>query len=493
MHRHLALLLSVMALPAVCRAAEITVDETKINNLEISIYNSNLALVKDTREVNLTKGENIVAFENVATQIKPESALVIGKDIRVLEQNYDYNLITTENVINELVGQEVTTVTENPTTGENMFDHAKIISANYGAPVLEFSYGIETRFPGRIVFGKLPENLRGKPTLTAKITNLEAGLKDLSLAYLTGGISWKTNYVAKVSDKNTLDLTGWVTINNQSGVDYRQAKVQLIAGNVNQVADYGVVRPVANRVMLAKSMGTDMAVAESGAGMPQQLSGYHLYTLPQKTDIKDNQTKQISMIEKNGVAYSKEGRLLSPLYLGGKYETDFEKLHPDMYYIMNNDESDNLGLPLPQGVIRFYENDVNGGMQFIGENNINHTAKGEKIELNLGKFFDVFVEGKVTAITKVSENEIKQTANGCRRSTVVYRYDAEVVFQNGGAEAQEVLFTQNLGKDAQIVSENMVGKAKDVDTHQWRISVPVDGKITLTYSAEVPMQEQLCD
>ena len=493
MQRRWTLLLGMTFFPLMAQAAEITVDETKTQNLEISIYNDNLALVKDVRRVNLNQGENALAFENVATQIKPESALIVGDGISVLEQNYDYDLLTTENIINGLVGQQVKTVIENPTTGENIFNQAKIISANYGAPVLEFSYGIETRFPGRIVFGKLPENLRGKPTLSAKIISASAGLKDLSLAYLTNDISWKTNYVAKVIDQNKLDLTGWVTINNQSGVDYRQAHVQLIAGDVNQVAQYGIARPVANRVMLAKSTGVDMAVAESGAGMPQQISGYHLYSLPQKTDIKDNQTKQVSLIEKNNVSYYKEGRLSSPLYLSGKNTTDFEKRHPDMYYVMFNNEADNLGLPLPAGIVRFYENDKNGSMQFIGENSINHVAKGEKIELNLGKLFDVFVEGKVTKISDVSRNEIKKMSNGCGRYEIVRAYEAAIVFSNGADVQQEVLFTQRLNSQGVIKSESIQGKAEDANTYQWRIKVPANGKMLLTYTVEVPSQEQLCD
>ena len=493
MQRYRVLFWGIAFFPVMAQAAEITVDETKNNNLEISVYNDNLAMVKDTRSVMLNQGENIVAFENVATQIKPESALIIGKGIRVREQNYDYDLLTTENIINELVGQQVKTVVENPTTGENIFDQAKIISANYGTPVLEFSYGIETRFPGRIVFEKLPKNLRGKPTLSAKIVSTTDGLKNLSLAYLTSGISWKTNYVAKVSDENKLDLTGWVTINNQSGVDYRQAKVQLIAGNVNQVADYGIARPTANRVMLAKSMGVDMGVAESGTALPQQISGYHLYTLPHKTDIKDNQTKQISLIEQNNVQYNKEGRLISPLYLGGKNAASFEKKHPDLYYVMLNNESANLGLPLPAGVMRFYENDKSGSMQFIGENSINHATKGEKIELNLGELFDVFVDGKIAAIHDVSDKEIRKMNNGCSRHEVVRAYDVAVVFNNGGNVSQNIIFTQNLNPEAKIISESIVGEAKNANTRQWKVTVAAGGKMLLTYTAEIPTQEQICD
>lgn len=485
------LLLGVMGYSSVCFAAQNTVDQQQSQDLVISIYNNNLALVKDSRDVTLQTGNNNIAFEGVATQIKPESVIIFGDGIKVLEQNYDYDLLTPQNIINKSVGMNVKTAVENPTTGENIFDKAKIISATYGAPVLEFDYGIETHFPGRIVFEKLPENLHSKPTLAAKIASVNEGLRRLSLAYLTNGISWKSNYVAKVTSQNTLDLTGWVTINNQSGVDYGNAKVQLIAGDVNQVREGGIM-PRANRVYAAKGMAAETAAVDMAVSMPQQISGYHLYNLPDRTEIKDNQTKQISLLEKNGVKFRKEGRLTSPLYLGGEYEAGFERQHPAMYYLLTNTENDNLGLPLPAGIMRFYENDHTSNLQFIGENSIGHTAKGEKMELNLGSLFNVYANGKIKNVRKVAENKLKQSANDCWNAKVIRQYDVVVNFYNGGNEASEVVFTQNINQDIKIVSESLPGKAKNINEYEWRINIPADGRTNLTFTAEKTTEEHQC-
>ncbi len=489
-----ALLLSILGASSIFPGIGNAADETKSNDLEISIYNNNLALVKDSRNIRMEQGLNQVAFEGVATGIKPESVIIVGSKINVLEQNYDYDLITPQNIVDKSVGQKVKTVIQNPTSGENIFDQATIISANYGSPVLEFSYGIEANFPGRLVFEKLPESLRSKPTLEAKIASVDAGVKELSLAYLTNGISWKTNYVAKVTGQQTLDLTGWVTINNQSGIDYADAKVRLIAGDVNQVMTAGAAFPRVNRLMSAKAVMAEVAMdsAEAG-GVAQQLSGYHLYALPNRTDIKDNQTKQISLIEKNAVKFAKEGRLNSPLYLGGDYQASFEKKHPAMFYILKNVEADNLGLPLPAGVMRFYENDRSGSLQFIGESSINHVAKDEKMELNLGSFFNIFAEGKIIKVNQVSENKISKTQNGCWKTKKVRSYDIEVTFHNGGDEAEVVVFSQNINQNTKIVKENISGKAKNINNYEWRVDVPADGQKLLTYTAEVTTEERLCD
>ncbi len=483
-----AVLGAALGFAPLCEAA--SVSESK--NLEISIYNNNLALVKDTRDVHLQKGANNVAFEGVAAQIKPESVLFAGDGISVKEYNYDYDLLTNQNIIEKSVGKTVKTVIQNPTTGENIFDKARIISANGGMPVLEFSYGIEPQFDGRLVFENLPENLHNKPTLAANITSVSDGVHELMLAYLTGGISWKTNYVANVNGADTLDLNGWVAINNRSGIDYKDAKVQLIAGDVNQVYDGGAARPMYATRMMAKAMVNDAVALEAAGAAPQQISGYQLYTLPDKTDIKDNQTKQVILIEKNKVKYAKEGRLYSALYLGGDYQSSFEKLHPDMYYIMKNTDEDNLGLPLPAGVVRFYENDDNGSMQFIGENSIGHIAKGEKIELNLGSFFNIFADGKVLKINKVSEKKIADIVNGCRKATIVRNYDAEVTFNNGGKTAERIIFKQSINQNSKVISESIKGNLKDVNNYEWVINLAADSEAKLTFTVQTTSDERLC-
>lgn len=479
-------LLSTLFVSGYCFASD------DVHNMEISIYNNNLALVKDTRKISLKDGINSVAFEGVATNIKPETVMIIGKNINVLEQNYDYDLITEENIIKKSIGTEVKTLTQNPTTGENIFKKAKIISAGGVKPVLEFDYGIEPDFNGSIVFDKLPENLREKPTLMAKIYSPKANVQGLKLAYLTNGISWDTNYVARVEKTDLLDLTAWVTINNNSGVDYDDAKISLIAGDVNQVRESGVVF-AKSRALNAMAVMEDSIAMGANSVSPEQISSYQMYTLPNRTDIKNSQTKQISLFEKADVKYVKEGRITSPLYFNGGYKASFEKKHPQQYYIMNNTKDGGLDLPLPSGTVRFYENDKQGNMQFIGENNISHTAKGEKIELRLGEMFNVFVNGKIVEVKEVSKMQKERTSANCYYADIVKDYYSSVEFNNGGENVAEVVFVQNITQDNSVIQENIKGQSKNINQHEWKIAIPQDQKIKLEYTVRVKTKERVCE
>lgn len=473
-----------------CFAAENVLSDNK-SDLQISIYNQNLALVKDERPVTLRQGINEIAFEGVATQIKPETAILYADGIKVLEQNYDYDLMNAANIVDKSVGQKVKTVIMNPTTGENIFNSATIVSAAYGNPVLQFDYGIETNFPGRLVFEKMPASLRSKPTLIAKVNSVAAADKKISLAYLTNGIGWKTNYVAKVTGADELNLTAWVTINNQSGVDYKNANVQLVAGDVNQVApEAGGMRTMR---LMAKAAMPEYAMDTAANGtVSEAVSGYHLYTLPLKTDIKDNQTKQISLLEKNGVKFRKEAVLNSPLYFNPGANAEFKQQHPDMVYILNNVEKDNLGVALPSGIMRFYENDSSGNMQFIGENSISHVAKGEEMRLGLGTFFNIFVNGKVASINKLGEEKGQPDNGNCYTLNSVYEYKVEVTFNNGGNTPQEVVLLQQLPRDAEVSAESIKGRLKYAGTYEWRVNVPADGKRELNFTVKTVDKRRSC-
>ena len=224
------------------------------------------------------------------------------------------------------------------------------------------------------------------------------------------------------------------------------------------------------------------------------MSDYQLYTLPNKTSIADNQTKQLALIEQNNVTYHKEGRLNSSLYFDGDYAAYFEKQHPAIYYIMENNQESNLGIPLPKGVIRFYENDSKGNLQFIGENTIGQTAKGEKIELNLGTMFDVFIKGKVTDVRKVDERVLKDVAGTCPRYQITRGYDAQIVLHNGGDHESEVVFIQTLSQKATITKENMESSVSDrnANQHEWRIKLPADSDQILIFTVEVVQEETRC-
>lgn len=477
---------SIFATPS---AAEPILLKNSNNKLTLSIYNQDLALVKDTRTADLKAGTAEVVFDGVAQQIQPETAMLYGQDLKVLEQNYSYNVITYENLVNQSVGQEVTTVRQNPQNGENIFEKAVLIGSTYGQPVLKFPYGIETNFSGRIVFDKIPSGISDKPTLTAKINNKKAGNKNLFLAYLTGGLSWKTDYVATITDKNKLDLTGWVTINNNSGVDYDNAKIQLIAGDVNIVRQN--MQP---RLMMAKMnmISMDAGSSESaalGAVAPEQISNYELYTLPAITSIKDKQTKQVGLIEKSGVKYVKELNFNSPFYFGSSYE--FEKKHPSITYILENTKNANLGLSLPSGTMRFYENDKNGNLQFIGSAGIGNTAKEETLRLILGNAFNLTLKGK---ISKVSEKELeRKQKNQCYNIKLLKTYTAETTISNADTEINSVIISQNFPDNYKIVKESAKGNAKNAQIRQWTVSVPANGKTVLSYTVEIPQDTRICN
>ncbi len=467
------------ALPFTGAGNQVSANETtlKIQDdtaVEVSIYNQNLALIKDSRQVDLGIGRADVAFEGVASQMMPETAVINANGVKILEQNYEYDLLTPENILEESIGQEVTTVITNPETGKNVFDKATIINSNYGRPILKFSYGIESNFPGRLVYKDLPQNLRVKPTLAVALENVEAGGKTLNLTYLTQGLSWQANYVAELTADTTMDLQGWVTLNNQSGADYKNASVKLIAGEVNNVS---APRPVQMRqnLMMAKATGimaADTAIQERASLTAENLSEYYVYRLPQKTDIMDKQSKQVSLMDIKDVSFAKKYKLTSPLYLSlGSQDASFENAHPQLIYTLKNNEESHLGMPLPAGIIRFYNKDDSGASEFTGSANIRQLAKGETAELTVGQAFDVYANGQVKKMQKLSDK--------------VFEAEVEVVFHNAKEAPQTVVFEQNFYASVDVISENMPSKSDKVRQLVWNVEVPGSEKTVLNFKVRM--------
>lgn len=448
------------------------IGKDKAINTSISIYNNNLAFVKDMRNVNLNKGDNLVAFEGVASQMRPETVRIAAPEIIVTEQNYDYNLLNQQNIMQEYVGKTVKTAVYNQETGQSTYSNAKVISSNFGQPVLEFDYGIETNFPGRVIFDEIPEKLRRDPTFVATIKSANAKEKQIEMAYLTGGVSWKADYIADITDENILNLNGWITLNNDSGTDYENANVQLIAGNVNMESFIAtkIVRGFGVKNMAVESVAMDMA----GAEMPVQepMGDYHLYTLPEATTIKDKQSKQVNLLSQNNVKFEKKYQLSSPSYIGfGIQKNEFKKANPDVMIKIVNVKKDNLGTPLPQGIVRFYDKDSKNQSQFMGESRIAQLAVGEKAELRLGKAFDIFAEGKIKSARRISEK--------------VYETDAEVIINNAKDKEIEVEYMQNFGDNWEILSESIKSEKENSGTAKWIVKIPAGGKLTITYKVRI--------
>ncbi len=253
-------LVGILALPSVLSAETIGVDAQK--NLDITIYNENRALVNDTRAADLTKGKNAIAFADVSSQIMPESALLQGKDIELMEQNFNYDLLSESSLLEKAVGSTVTVEYINPATGAIKQNQAELLAVNGISPILKINGKIETQYPGRVIFNKVPDNLLAKPTLIMDVQSKSAQSQDLELSYLTRGLSWKADYVAELNDaENKMNLNGLVTLNNNSGVDYKNANLKLVAGDVNIVQNY--VQP---RMM--KSMALMESAADMATGAP---------------------------------------------------------------------------------------------------------------------------------------------------------------------------------------------------------------------------------
>jgi len=479
-------LLALTCVIATSAQAEPLVLQNTDNSLSLSIYNQDLALVKDIRPANLKSGINDVIFDGVASQIQAETAIIYGDGVRVNEQNYSYDLMSYENFINRSIGKNVRTVQFNPENGKNIYDEAELIGYANGHPILRFEYGIESNFPGRVVFDNVPAGMSNKPTLAAKLDVSQSGNKNLYLAYLTSGLSWKTDYVANVKSRDKLDLTGWVTISNNSGIDYERAKIQLIAGDVN------IVRRSPGRMIMKAAMMNSVQTEDMAFGVaaPESINSYELYTLPNITTVKDKENKQIALIERNDVKYQKEFHLHSPLYFGPRNGEIFEKHHPQIIYVIENTADSNLGISIPTGIIRFYENDKNSNLQFIGSNHIANTAKEDTLRLNLGEAFNISAGGK---ITDVKEKEIsRKPDNNCAIVKTLRSYDVEITVNNAEDVENTVVINQHFPEKPEITKESIKGESKDAYTYIWKVKAAPNSKETLKYSVDLTFTKNIC-
>ena len=286
------------ALALILYSAGVAAIEERRSTLEdqqavaVTIYNENLALIKDSRKIMLDAGLNTLALREVSGRIRPETALLRSLSrpgaFRVLEQNFDFDLLTPTKLLEKYVGRAVRIIKTDPKTGEDMIETAQVLSANNGI-VLKIGDRIETGVHGRIVYDSVPSNLRDRPTLVTQLHNDRAGEQTIELSYLTGGLSWQADYVAELNpDDTALDLNGWVTLTNRSGTTYPNARLQLVAGDVNRVQD---------KLRYAARRGDVVAEAAPASSMKEEsLFEYHLYTLPRPTTVADNQTKQVALL-----------------------------------------------------------------------------------------------------------------------------------------------------------------------------------------------------
>ncbi len=438
-------------------------DQRRVN---VTIYSGGMALVHDRRRLSFAKGGNRIAWRDVSGMLDPTSAIVRSlnapRGLDVVEQNFDFSLLAPASLLAKYVGRDVTVVHDVPIPGRAIRERARILANNDGV-VLKYADRIETDLGGgHIDFPGIPGDLRDRPTLLLDLASRAAGPQDVDLAYLSSGLGWRADYVGVVSpDKTHLDLSGLVTLTNTSGTTYRDAHLQLVAGNVNF------------SVAPAPEQFEDKAMPVP-APPPMEQEGffeYHLYTLARPTTIQNGQTKQVALLAAHDVPIHETLELRGSSESYSSATSDLGTKLPVGAYVTFTNKGGDLGIPLPAGIVRLYENDSHGTSQFLGSDRIDHTPRNEDVRLHVGDSFDV------TANKKQTDFKIGKDCG--------FDSSYEVRLANAKDTAQDVEVIEPLPGDWSITAENFPHRKTSSATATWTIHVPADGNTTLTYSAHV--------
>lgn len=428
--------------------------------VSITIYNNNLALVQDIRNMDLPAGRTRQEFPEVSAQIRPETVTLGGDGIAIVEQNFDYDLLSPDALMENAVGERITIVRFNPATGQETRERAEVLAVN-GGVVLEIDGRIEVLRddgrPARVVFDEIPANLRARPTLSVTMDSARRGIRPLSLSYLTPGLGWSADYVALYNEETqTIDVQGWVTLSNNSGTTFENADTLLVAGAVN-MAGTSNYRGRASRNSAIAQPGTQTADRE-------QLGDFYLYPIAERTTIANRQTKQVNFLDVQGAraenAYA---------FRVGGFVTQSAR-NADSVLRFSSSRDGGLGDALPAGTVRVYMRDARGDPQFIGENSIPHTSMGSELAINTGQAFDVNV-----ATTQVERTRLSRFSYRTRM-----RYD----LTNAGDEPIRVQLDQMSlpwgWAETRIMNESQESERLASDGTRWLVDVPANGSVQVT-------------
>ena len=458
---------------ALGQTSEQTTTARDRQSVNITVYNSNLGLVRETRRLTLPDGRIALRFSDVTSQIRPETvhlaSLTSPSALRILEQNYQYDLLNPAKLLDKFVGKEITVVLRHYQNNTESFEpvQATLLSNNGGQVwringqiVINPSNISEIRFPD------IPKNLVATPTLVWDVENGFTGAQTIEASYLTGGMNWRADYVLLVNADDTKgDLQGWVTLTNQSGATFEDARLQLVAGDVNRVSserEFALAGVMAKRADMNESQFQEQGFFE-----------YHLYTLQRPATIRDNETKQVSLLEAAGFNVQKEFVLNGQHYYYAGYNSPGQPIKEKVgvYVQFRNSQQNKLGMPLPAGTIRLYKKDDRGNQQFIGEDRIDHTPKDEDVRVKVGDAFDIVAERKQTDYKVIARN--------------LYEYAYEIKIRNHKDSAINVVVNEPIGGDWEMISSTFEAKKTAAFAAQFHVPVAKDGEATLAYRVRV--------
>ena len=463
-----------LALSQASFAGQVTSTADQRVSVAVTVYNDGRGLVREERHLDLLAGANEVRFMDVAEQIQAPTvrvAPVEGAPFSVLEQNYEYDLLSPAKLLDKFVGQTLTLVQQkmmnNSTVDEAV--EAKLLSNNAGT-VWEIGGRIVVNPPySRMIFPNVPENLIAKPTLVWQIGAPIAGKRRIEASYITGGMQWNADYVLSLDpSEERAGLQGWVTVNNNSGASYKDAKLKLVAGDVHKARPN---QPALRGRMAAAEMAMNKAAfAEEG------LFEYHLYTLDRPSTIKNAQTKQIQLLQAEGIKIVKDYVLDGGIqYFQSVWSGPAAKEKIKVFVGFKNSEATpGLGQPLPKGIVRVFKKDRSGSPQLIGEDNIDHTPRNEDIRLELGNAFDVVAERRQTDFRHLSQ-----------RPGTVYESAHEIKIRNQKDTAVTVRVVEPLGGEWTMLETSIPNRKTAAFESQWDVPVPAGGETVLTYRVRV--------
>ena len=481
------LLLAAAAMLAMPAAAQ---DENEQGDVSLTIYNGNVALVTDVRQLNFPAGRSRQEFPDVSAQIRAETVSFAAPGTAIVEQNFDYDLLTPRKLIEKAVGQDITIVRINPASGEETRERARVLSANQGV-VLQIGNRIEVlrddRLPTRVIFDQVPPNLRARPTLSVTVESDRSGTRPTQIRYLTPGLGWSADYVALFDERaRAIDVQGWITLTNNTGTTFRNANVLMVAGDMNQNEQVRRGMPRSN----PGAPGTE-------AGTRDRLGDFYLYPLEQRTTVANAQTKQVSFLDVQGARAEKRYEYTVPWRMSmNDPESAFSVIK------FNSSASGGLGDQLPAGTVRVYMRDTEGQPQFIGASRIDHTPMGSELALRTGEAFDVQVQSQVVSREVISSDEW-ETYRSYRihedgqvreirvdRTLRYFKTTMRYTITNARPEAVTVdLLQAGLGgwwRDVRIVSESLPGSQRNVDQRLYEVPVAAEGETVLTVTYATP-------
>jgi hypothetical protein len=463
-------------------------DATAQGDVALTIYNNGLGLVQDVRQLAIAQGKSRVEFPDVSANIQAQTLSFAAADTTIIEQNFDYDLLTPTKLMEKAIGQTVTLLRTNPATGIETRERAKVLSTA-GGVVIQIGDRIEVLrddgLPVRVIFDRVPPNLRARPTLSVNIDSTRGGTRPVALRYLTNGLGWNADYVALYNETGgTIDMQGWVTLTNNTGTTFRAADTVLVAGD-----------PSGSRGRGFGSRGLTRAGTEAAAR--ERLGDFYLYPISGRTTVANAQTKQVSFLDVQSVPARKVYSIST-----GWEQNDEQPRNVQSRIAFSTSRDQGLGAALPAGTVRFYQRDSQGTPQFIGENGIGHTPMGSELSLVTGDAFDITVKAEVEKRETITSDEWEKSARfrvfeggrltqelEVQRPKTFYRTTMRYTLTNAKPEAVNVEMTQTgmsrgwWGNDTRVTFEDIKGEQLNVDNRRYTVPVPAEGErvIRVTY------------